>query len=265
MTELVEVIRKKTGLDFSNYGEKSLKRRIVSSSNTLGLKSVAQLRDKITKDDQFIHQLVNLLSVGLTTMFRDPELWVRLRPELKEMAERKKKIRVWHAGCSTGEEVFTLNIILEELGVRESFRGVATDMNEDSLETAKKGLYSHEVIKEYNQQYTLYKRRGFLDKYYQQADDSVQMDLRLTENVKFRKNNLISETMNEKFDLILCRNVMIYFDTIAKKALLEKFHKNLMTNGLLVTGYHDSIVPILDPDLYEVKDMKHRIFAKKGI
>ena len=86
----------------------------------------------------------------------------------------------------------------------------------------------------------------------------------LTEKVKFRKNNLISETMNEKFDLILCRNVMIYFDNVAKKDLLRKFHKNLLSNGVLVTGYHDSIVPILDPNLYEIKDMKHRIFSKKG-
>ena len=164
LASLVDAIKEKTGLDFSNYGEKSLNRRMVKAFISLNLNSTEELWYNLKRDERFIHKLVNILSVGLTTMFRDTELWVRLRQELTEMTERKKKVRVWHAGCSTGEEVYSLNIILEELGIRENFKSVATDMNEESLDKAKNGIYGDEIINEYDQQYTLYKRRGSLDK-----------------------------------------------------------------------------------------------------
>jgi len=261
---LATAIMTRHGVDFTCYEPKSLRRRIIRALSVFKMESIHQLWTNILRDNDFVHEFVNQLSVGLTAMFRDPAFWIRLSKELPILTQTNKNIKIWHAGCSTGEEVYTLNIIARELGLEGQIDSHATDMNTDALDQAEKGLYHTLKLTEYEHNYKKYKTHKSLKNYYTVNEKFGKMDPMLIRHVKFFKNNLISDTNPNKYDIIFCRNVMIYFDALAKKLVLDKLYDNLNEGGLLIIGYFDALVPILDKDKFEHFDLDHKIFRKKA-
>lgn len=263
LNSLTSAMITRHGIDFTSYEPKSLKRRIHRALTVFKIHSVHELWMKILREKDFVHLFVNELSVGLTAMFRDPQLWKRLGAIIPELIEKSEKLDVWHAGCSTGEEVYSFNIVLTELGLHGRVSSLATDINTGALDQAKQGQYHSLKLKEYNENYFKYTDgKDYLSRYYLNGSKVASMNKDLIKNVKFEKSNLITDKISQQFDIIFCRNVMIYFDSDAKKLVLEKFYKNLRPGGLLIIGFFDALIPIIDKQRFTPYDLKNKIFKR---
>ncbi|MDH5397994.1 MAG: hypothetical protein OEX02_07600 [Cyclobacteriaceae bacterium] len=257
-------IQKRYGVDFTCYEMKSLKRRIIRIMNINKMGSLFELWQKVLNDASFVEEFTNNISVGLTSMFRDPELWKFLKNYIYDYFEKKNnsQLKVWHAGCSTGEEVFSLGIVLRELGVQQKVKALASDMNSDSLKTAREGCYQIGHYEDYKSNYKVYNNFGNFDKYCQVSDNRYCMDKSLLDHVELLEHNLITEEYPGKHDIIFCRNVMIYFDTASKLKILTKFHEMLNPNGLLIIGFFDSFIPFSKGNLFTYLDTDVRVLQK---
>jgi chemotaxis protein methyltransferase CheR len=224
--------------------------------------SVLDLWSKLLKDRDFIYPFIDELTVGLTAMFRDPILWHTLKKSVLKNFVQKEEIHIWHAGCSTGEEVFTMGVVLSETGLQNKAKALATDLNQSFLRMAKEGKYHISVMDEYQKNFAAYNPIRKLEKYYTVDGDYVFMDKSLNQHVQFRHHNLLMEKNHQKFDIIFCRNVMIYFDTTAKMKLLEQFHQCLNEGGLFIIGFYDALLPLIDHQKFEVYDINAKIFRK---
>lgn len=256
-------IFKNHGIDFRHYEPKSLKRRMASAMRYFKLESARDLKDRLKEDETFIFKLMDELSVGLTTMFRDPKVWRKIN-QLLSGPYRHKDIKLWHAGCSTGEEVFTMGIVIRESGYQGELRAWATDISGQSIAFAKAGSFKRQKMDEYAKNYREYSRTGSFSNYSSLSGDDHQMDLTLAKHVKYDYHNLITDSIPETFDMILCRNVMIYFDSQTKKDLFSKFHKALNPGGLFVIGFYDASLPFIDQNYFVPLDADTRIFTKVG-
>jgi chemotaxis protein methyltransferase CheR len=262
MRSITDAIYKRHGVDFMCYEPKSLKRRFTRILHLYKLTSSAELWMKVLREPTFIHEMVNEITVGLTSMFRDPELWKWLYKELIQNFATRRDIKIWHAGCSTGEEIYTMGIVLKEAGLLGRAQALATDINTDAMATAQKGVYHKIKTVEYAQKYSGYHKGGDFSKYYTNQDMHVTMHKELINHVQFQPHNLVTEPMNRKFDIIFCRNVMIYFDQQTKVKLLKQFHACLNPGGLLIIGFFDSIVPLIDKGMFNYNEIDLRVFRK---
>lgn len=264
LKSLTEAIMKRHGIDFSCYETKSLTRRIVRVLHRFQFTSIHELWIRILKDQSFIYPFMDEVSVGLTSMFRDPVLWRSLKTFLGTAYRTKPGFNIWHAGCSTGEEVYTMAIVLREAGLSGIPNVWATDISQQSLETARQGIYHELKLQEFADNYSRYNPNGMLRSYGALQNGEIKFPQDLLRNTVFEYHNLIVSPFTRKFDVILCRNVMIYFDNAAKKKLFEKFHQALHPGGLLIIGFYDAILPLIDPGKFEVYDMDAKIFRKVG-
>jgi chemotaxis protein methyltransferase CheR len=262
LKSLTDAIRQRHGIDFSCYEPKSLKRRVVRALHILKICSIHELWVKILKDHSFIYPFMDEISVGLTSMFRDPVLWKKLSYLVKTNFFKKDELSIWHAGCSTGEEVFTMGVVLKESNVTKKITGLATDISNMALSNAKTGEYNQIKLEEYERNYRAFNPAGSLKKYITENGGSGTMDPSLISHVSFEHHNLITGSFHRKFDIIFCRNVMIYFDNEAKRKLFEKFHTSLNPNGLFVIGFYDAVLPMIDDSKFKVLDMDAKIFQK---
>lgn len=252
--------------DFSEYSEKSLKRRLtkVLSDNNLSLTS---LISKMKTDKEFIERIVKEITVNTTELFRDPQVWHAIRYAVLPKLKRNSVINIWHAGCSTGQEVYSMMIVLNEMGLLDKARIYATDINTDVMANAKNGVYKYrfnigyldnfdKVIKEnpynYEEYYDVpYEKYFTIDK----SSDSIKMHDFLREKPVYKKHDLVkdSNSLFVKFDIIFCRNVIIYFNYSLQSKVFDLYHRNLYDNGCLILGMHETIL-----GSYSVK------FQKKG-
>jgi chemotaxis protein methyltransferase CheR len=262
LKSLTDAIHHRHGIDFSCYETQSLKRRIVRALHIFKLDSVHELWVKILKEHSFIFPFMDEISVGLTAMFRDPVLWKQIGKMLHENFFEKSNLSLWHAGCSTGEEVYTMSIILKEAKYAKPITAHATDISKQAIETAKSGAYNRHKLEEYKQNYLGYNPSGSFSKYYTERNGETRMNAELVSHITFDYHNLITSPFNHKYDLIFCRNVMIYFDNVAKAKLFEKFHQSLNENGLLIIGFYDAILPLIDEKKFKVLDLEAKIFQK---
>lgn len=262
LKSLTDAIHKRHGIDFSCYEPKSLKRRVIRALHIFKLNAVHELWIKILKDRSFIYPFMDEISVGLTSMFRDPVLWRRLRQLLSNEWSEKKGISLWHAGCSTGEEVYTMGILLAESVYSKAVTAQATDISNQAMETARKGQYHKMKLEEYGQNYLQFNPAGNIRRYYTEKDDFACMDPGLIRHVTFEHHNLITDPFARKYDIIFCRNVMIYFDNHAKAKLFEKFYEALNPGGLFIIGFYDAVLPMVDAAKFKVLDMDAKIFQK---
>jgi chemotaxis protein methyltransferase CheR len=264
LKSLTDAIQQRHGIDFSCYEPKSLKRRVVRALHIFKLNAIHELWIKILKDRSFIYPFMDEISVGLTAMFRDPVLWRRLRYLLSnDVNFSKKDLSIWHAGCSTGEEVYTMGIVLRESSFNKTVTVRATDISNQAMAIARKGEYNMMKLDEYEQNYVGYNPASSLRKYYLQSDDGGTMDNSLIRNVAFEHHNLITDSFSfSKYDLVFCRNVMIYFDNNAKRKLFDKFHAAMNPGGLFVIGFYDAVLPLVDDTKFRVLDMDAKIFQK---
>ncbi len=248
-------IKSSSKYDFSEYSEKSLTRRLakVLVDNKT---NISQLVSKIKNDSDFLEKIIKEITVNTTELFRDPPIWHVLKYKILPALASQPQINIWHAGCSTGQEVYSMMILLSELNLLGKTKIVATDLNTDVLNIAKKGEYKYrfnigyldnfdKVIKENPYNYEEYKEVPY-DKYFQvdKENDTIRMDERLRKIPLFRKHDLVKDenTAYVKFDLILCRNVIIYFNYSLQNKVFDLFYKNIYDNGILILGMHETIL-----------------------
>jgi chemotaxis protein methyltransferase CheR len=264
MNSLTQSILTRYGIDFTCYEPKSLRRRIIRVLDRHHHESVHGLWVQFLRDANFIHVFMNEISVGMTSMFRDPVLWRNLRTRLQQDYALRDKISVWHAGCSTGEEVYSLGILLRETNLARKARAIATDFNKDAIQEAQQGIYHKIKMIENETNYRQFNPTGDISRYYTAVDGKhVQMDPALVSHVSFSYQNLITDPLPpQKFDFIFCRNVMIYFDTTAKYKLLEKFYTSLNPGGCLIIGFFDTMNHLIDERKFDLADEEAKIFRK---
>jgi chemotaxis protein methyltransferase CheR len=266
MMSLTQSILTRYGIDFTCYEPKSLRRRIVRIMNMNELKSAHELWIKFLREPQFVKEFMNEVSVGMTSMFRDHELWTALKKRLMVESRKAPAMRIWHAGCSTGEEVYSLGVLLQELQVRSKTTALATDFNENALREAREGIYHKVRMIENEAAYKKVTTYRDLGNYYSELDPMrVQMNTELVNHVEFKYHNLITDRFPGGFDIIFCRNVMIYFDTTAKRRLLDQFYESLKPGGYFIIGFYDAVTSLIDNDKMELIDPNARIFRKRGL
>jgi len=206
---------------------------------------------------------IDELTVNLTEMFRNPEIWVKMLDEVLPHFDEKTSLDVWHAGFSSGEEVYTMAIVLKDKGFLKKTKAMATDLSKSILEKAQKGEYPVMVMNKYGRSFSEYIHHGSLDDcFIYNSESQAVVREELKEHVTFRQHNLIHDPMYGKFDIIFCRNVMIYFDDALKMQILEMFSSKLKPGGFFVIGYYD-ILPKEGKDMFEVFDSRTRICRKK--
>lgn len=259
---LLQAIHLKYGYDFRNYNKAHLRRRINQRLQLNGLKTISELQNRILWDKDYFQTLIQDLSITVTEMFRDPEFYAAFRkkviPDLKTYAY----IKVWHAGCSTGEEVYSLAILLKEEGMLSKTRIYATDINKNALVTAKHGIYSSKEMDLYARNYAEAGGKGKLMDYYTSKYGSVLFDKSLVKNIVFADHNLVTDGVFAEINLVFCRNVLIYFDKFLQNKVLTLFSKSLTKRGFLCLGTKESLQFSEEEANYSIIDKKLKIYRK---
>jgi chemotaxis protein methyltransferase CheR len=207
------------------------------------------------------HLLLDL-SINVTSMFRDPSFFLAFRQKVVPLLRTYPFVRVWNAGCSTGEETWSLAILLQEEGLLDRCRIYATDINESVLAQAKGGLFPLEKMQEYTEAYLASGGTRAFSEYYVAAYDAAQFDRSLTDNVVFAQHNLVSDRSFNEFHVIVCRNVMIYFDTTLQNRVHDLFYESLARFGILGLGRKEAITFTPHADDYEPLDVDERIYRR---
>ncbi|MBW4561377.1 MAG: protein-glutamate O-methyltransferase CheR [Mojavia pulchra JT2-VF2] len=238
---LLEGIFRYYGFDFRNYALASMKRRIWNTIRSEQLDSISGLQEKVLHDRDCMERFLLNLSVHVTAMFRDSSFYLAFRNKVVPLLKTYPFIRIWHAGCSTGEEVYSMAILLQEEGLYHRSRLYATDMNEMVLRKAKAGIFPLELMQQYTQNYLEAGGKNYFSEYYTAAYDNAIFRPSLKENIVFSPHNLATDSSFNEFNVILCRNVLIYFN----KSLQEKVHsllyESLIRFGILGLGRQESL------------------------
>lgn len=261
---LVEAVFKRYGNDFRHYSRASLKRRIHHFLGKTDFARVSEMIPRLLYDRTFFDSLLYGLSVTVTEMFRDPGAYQAIREKVVGFLKTYPFVKVWHAGCATGEEVYSLAILLKEEGLYDRTRIYATDFNDEALDKAKKGIYPVDRIKEYTDNYQKSGGKESFSSYYHSKYGSVIMNQDLKKNIVFANHNLASDSVFGDTHLVMCRNVLIYFDRELQDRALKLFHDSLVYNGFLCLGTKESIrFSVVQGDFNEV-DRKMRIYQKRS-
>jgi len=263
-----------SGYDLSNYSEKSLGRRIqkILDDNKL---NYTGLLFKIKNDTELAEKILKDITVNTTELFRDPQNWHCLKYKILPALKENDVINVWHSGCSTGEEVYSMMMLLNELDLLDKTNIYASDINVDVIEKAKKGIYKYRFNLNYFDNFDkVLKQNPFnfedikdvaYDKYFKidKNKDIIIMNKELRDKPKWQKIDLVKEKnlFYKKFDIIFCRNVLIYFNAKLQTSIIKFFHKNLVENGNLIIGAHESIIG--ESEKYFKK--KYRYYVKRSI
>lgn len=259
---LLEGIYRLYGYDFRNYAVPSLRRRIWHHVYSEQLKTISGLQEKILHDRECFERFVYNLSIPVTEMFRDPNLFRVFREKVIPLLRTYPYIRIWHAGCSTGEEVYSMAILLHEEGLYDKARIYATDMNDRSLQIAKEGIVGIQKMKQYTKNYLEAGGTRSFSEYYTAKYNSVIFQPFLRKNIIFAEHNLATDQSFNEFNVIFCRNVMIYFDETLRNRVHALFHESLSHFGILVLGAKESIHFTDFTNSYEALDREEKIYRK---
>jgi chemotaxis protein methyltransferase CheR len=261
---LLEAVFRRYGFDFRGYAPASLKRRLWRRVRAEGLPGIAALQERLLRDELCMERLLLDLSINVTAMFRDPTFYVAFREKVVPLLRTYPFLRVWVAGCSTGEEVYSLAILLREEGLAERARIYATDINEAVLDRARAGVFPLDRMKEYTDNYQRAGGTRAFSEYYLAAYDGARFDPTLTDNVVFARHNLVQDGSFNEFHVILCRNVMIYFDRALQARVLELLGGSLATFGILALGHKESIRFTEQEGRFEELDPAEKIYRKRA-
>lgn len=238
---LLEGIYRYYGFDFRNYSRVSITRRIRHIVYLEGLKTISALQDKVLHDRECMERFLVSVSVNITSMFRDPSFYLALRSSVIPILRTYPFIRVWHAGCSTGEEVYSMAILLQEEGLYHRCRLYATDINERVLRQAKTGIFPLKFMQEYTHNYFKAGGKKSLSEYYVVSGNNAKFDISLRDNMIFSWHNLVSDNSFNEFNIIICRNVLIYFNKTLQSRVHKLFYESLNNFGILALGKQESI------------------------
>ncbi|UVI33827.1 CheR family methyltransferase [Paenibacillus spongiae] len=260
---LLEGLYRFYGYDFRNYAFSSVRRRILHRVSAERLPSVTALTEQILHNRDAMDRLLSDLTIHVTEMFRDPQVFLAFREKVVPMLRTYPFIRIWHAGCSTGEEVYSMAILLKEEGLYDKTRIYATDMNEQVLETAKAGVFPLERMQIFTRNYMEAGGKVSFSQYYTAKYNSVIFHSGLRENIVFAQHNLVSDRSFNEFNVIFCRNVMIYFNKELQDHVHELLYDSLSSFGVLALGTKESITFTRHADAYQELDDSHsRLYRK---
>lgn len=259
---LVQAVYARFQYDFRQYSRSSLRRRLEQALIRFGCESITKLQEKLFHEPNFFPKLIPYLTVNTTEMFRDPSYFKSLREKVFPFLQTYPSIKIWIAGCSTGEEVFSMAIILRELGMKK-YLIYATDINPMNLEMAKKGIFDLDEVKKASRNYQLSGGATSLSDYYEAAYDSVRFDPTLLNNVVFSDHSLATDSVFSETHFISCRNVLIYFERSLQDRVLSLFKDSLNRDGFLGLGTKETIQFSVIKNDFIVIDQENRIYQKR--
>jgi chemotaxis protein methyltransferase CheR len=259
---LLEGIFQRYGFDFRTYARASLRRRLWKRVEAERLTTISALQARVLHDPAALDRMLLDLSVNVTSMFRDPGFYKTFRATVIPLLRTYPFIRIWHAGCSTGEEVFSTAIMLEEEGLLDRARIYATDINDVVLRRARDGIFPLNRMQEYTENYIRAGGTRSFSEYYTAKYDGALFSPALTKNVVFSQHNLVTDQSFSEFNVIFCRNVLIYFDRDLQHRVQKLFYDSLVTFGVLALGSKESLRFSEFEECYERLDAREKIYKK---
>jgi len=257
----LKVIEENTGYDFSGYSIESLGRKLENFISCESIGSVEELKEMVDSNKIFQSRLLENLLVSYTEMFRDPDFFSSLRDNVMPFLSTFKNISIWHAGCATGEEAYSLAILLDELNLLDRCEIYATDINENNLKNATRGIYSLSSMQESTARYYKSGGRNNLSRYYTAYYDHIIFHNHLRDRMKFVLHDMVADKPLKQFHLILCRNVFIYFSNELQQVVLKSLTNSLSNHGYLGMGIKEHFVDITNFDLSAI-DNHQKIYRK---
>jgi chemotaxis protein methyltransferase CheR len=248
---LLSAIARRYGYDFRQYSPASLKRRVRRAVREEGLKTLSGLQERLLHDPDALGRFITHLSVHVTGMFRDPHVYQAIREHVVPLLRTWPFVRIWHAGCATGEEVYSLAILLHEEGLLDRCRIYATDLSVELLERARQGVYRLSAMRDYTANYHQAGGREDFSGYYRADHRHALLREDIRQPVVFSQHNLVSDGSFNEFHLILCRNVMIYFDKDLRDRVHRLLHESLVLFGVLGVGVRESMRFTPHSDAYQ--------------
>lgn len=262
LDNILTLVHKRFGYDFSDYARASIRRRVVAYMTRSSVRSAADLQYGLTNDEGCFPRLLQYLTVNVTEMFRDPLFYQTLREKVIPQLASYPFIKIWHAGCSSGEEVYSMAILLKEAGLLERSKLYATDINSYVLGKAKQGIFPLRNMQEYTRNYRSGGGEDVFSGYYTAKYDHVVFDASLRKNMVFALHNLASDHSFNEFNLIICRNVLIYFDKNLQQRAVELFRESLCLLGYLGLGMKESLLFNKEKVHFEQIDTKSKIYRR---
>lgn len=259
---LLEAVYRKYSYDFRHYARASLRRRVAAALSQMGLDSVSHLQHLVLRDADAFTRLLSHLTVPVSDMFRDPQYFESLRAHALPMLATYPSLKVWVAGCSTGEEVYSLAILFEEAGLLERTLIYATDINPQSLRAAEAGVYTLDRIPGFTRNYQAAGGARSLADYYTAAYGAAAFDRRLSARVVFSDHSLATDTAFAEVQLVSCRNVLIYFDRELQERAIGLFRESLASRGFLGLGSRESLFLSAHAPAFETIDADARLFRR---
>ena len=260
---LIEAIYLRYSYDFRDYSKASLKRRVRQAQVQLDCPTLTALQERILHEPPAFMQLLQYLTIPVSEMFRDPSYFLALREQVVPLLHTYPSLKIWVAGCSTGEEVYSLAILLREEGLLERSMIYATDINPHSLEKAEQGIFALDHLRTYTQNYQQSGGKRAFSDYYSAAYDRVLFDKSLRTNVTFADHSLATDSVFAETHLVSCRNVLIYFNRALQDRALGLFHESLCHRGFLGLGSKESLDFSAYAQQFEALLRPERIFRKR--
>ena len=259
---LLEGIYRHYGFDFRSYAYASIRRRLWRRIEAEGLATVSALQERLLHEPAMMERVLLDLSINVTAMFRDPTFYLAFRQQVIPLLRTYPFIRIWHAGCSTGEEVYSMAILLEEEGLYERARIYATDINEVVVHRARAGIFPLERMQEYTENYIRAGGKRSFSEYYVAKYDGALFSPGLQRNVVFSQHNLVTDRSFAEFNVILCRNVLIYFARDLQTKVHGLFHESLVHLGVLCLGSKETLRRATYESSYEELSVAEKIYRK---
>src|SRR5919107_2731277 len=261
---LLEGLYRYYGFDFREYSPASLKRRIMDRMRAEKIETVSRYQERVLHDAACMERLLLGLSVHVTSMFRDPGFYQTFRQKVVPILKTYPTVRIWHAGCSTGEEVYSMAILLQEEGLYRKCVIYATDISREVLRKAREGIFPLAAMQEYTTNYVRAGGKHEFSDYYTADYDNVIFHPSLKTNVVFAEHNLATDGSFNEFHVILCRNVMIYFNRQLQERVHELIYGSLSTFGVLGLGNKETLKTMPRESFYEKLDARDKLYRKVG-
>ena len=259
---LLDAMYQRYGYDFRSYSRASVERRVRQFLSKSGCATISEMISKLLWDESFFSALVQYLSISVTEMFRDPFVYRSIRKNVIPVLRTYPFVRIWHAGCATGEEVYSMAIVMKEEGLHERAVVFGTDFNDAALKTAKDGIYPLDQFKSFTKNYQQAGGTASFSEYYHAKYDSATIHPSLKEHVTFANHNLVTDGVFGEKHLVLCRNVLIYFNRELQSRALRLFTDSLVRGGFLCLGSKEDLQFTDVADEYEIVDAKAKIYRK---
>lgn len=259
---LLEGLYQKYGYDFRGYVRASLCRRILNRMKAERLPTITALLEKVLHEQGYLERLLNDLSIRMTEMYRDPDFFAAFRNEVVPLLRELPEIRIWHAGCATGEEVYSMAILIQEEGLADKTTIYATDMNEKALTAAQKGAFPLKKMQQYTKNYLKAGGSKAFSEYYTTDHQFAYFQPSLAEKLIFAQHNLVTDGSFNEFHVILCRNVMIYFDHGLQQQVHRLMYNSLAAGGFIGLGSKESLLFMPKGIQYAEFNLHERIYRK---